>query len=788
MKKITLIVALLISTSLFAQTQKHESTNVGKQRLDSLVTPGMQKFAFDYDNNGNLITENQYMWGGSAWTPTLQISSTYDGNGNLTKESSRLWDNGTWTPPLAEITYTYDNNGNLTEKTSENPGGKSKIEYEYDNHENLTTETHYEWKNDGWEATEKFEYTYTNGNLMEKINYKWDGTWDLFAKDEFEYDNGGNQLLITSYLWDNGWIVSRKTEFTRKSNGYPLTSNAYTWDEGNSVWENQLKSEYTYDDNENLETQNTFWWFFGSWFPSGNFSYTYDLSYSNSDIIAPSRIKQEVYWTLSNNKAIESASSFSTTTLYYSTITEAPIYHNDDKEGLRAFLRQPSAWSGKINAQLLGLEISDTLNWQTQEEWVEKVEGLTWDLENPFFSSIAKIEKTTRSKGERTSIINFDRGALKSKQSKDLPKRLTTIGLDNEWFNLGLAGHLDCTKWPELWFLICIGNKWNDDGEPTNMLTSIDVGNNPNLLALYVNNNLLTALDVSGCPFLVEMWLDNNQLTTLDVSNNPILMSLWVPENQLTTLTLGPSLIELVTCDNLLTTLDLSNSPDLESVLCHENSLTSLDVSNNPNLIELSADLNYFLFSTIPTEILSMEIYYIAPQKTISGGEVNYQAGIDLTAEYSIEGNTTQFSWFEVIGSNEQPITLSNTNGLFSLTENHIGKRLRCKMTNATFPDFKDNNVLVYEVVITGTPSGIAAFQTANLKLYPNPTTDKFFIEYGDLKQPVIKIYNVSGQEVLNQTIPANSEINVSHLQNGVYNVVVLSEGKVVGNSKIVKK
>ena len=61
----------------------------------------------------------------------------------------------------------------------------------------------------------------------------------------------------------------------------------------------------------------------------------------------------------------------------------AQTYHEDDKERLRMFLRQASEEEGKINAEQLGLVIADTLNWQTDEEWVAKTANLIWNNESP---------------------------------------------------------------------------------------------------------------------------------------------------------------------------------------------------------------------------------------------------------------------------------------------------------------------------------------------------------------------------------------------------------------------
>jgi hypothetical protein len=43
------------------------------------------------------------------------------------------------------------------------------------------------------------------------------------------------------------------------------------------------------------------------------------------------------------------------------------------------------------------------------------------------------------------------------------------------------------------------------------------------------------------------------------------------------------------------------------------------------------------------------------------------------------------------------------------------------------------------------------------------------------------------GKEIFAQLINGKTEINISHLSKGIYNISVFSEGRVIGNSKIVK-
>ncbi|MDR0814967.1 MAG: hypothetical protein LBN37_04345 [Bacteroidales bacterium] len=124
----------------------------------------------------------------------------------------------------------------------------------------------------------------------------------------------------------------------------------------------------------------------------------------------------------------------------------AQNYHESDKAALRAFLRQPSATAGEINAQRLGLAVADTLIWTTNEDWVAQVAGLTWNA-------------TT-------------------------PKRVTRI----IWSLEGVAGSLNLNGCTELTDLNC----------GVNQLTALDVSNNTALGYLECYGNQLTALDVSN--------------------------------------------------------------------------------------------------------------------------------------------------------------------------------------------------------------------------------------------------------------------------------------------------
>ncbi len=77
----------------------------------------------------------------------------------------------------------------------------------------------------------------------------------------------------------------------------------------------------------------------------------------------------------------------------------------------------------------------------------------------------------------------------------------------------------------------------------------------------------------------------------------------------------------------------------------------------------------------------------------------------------------------------------------------------------------------------------------ANLKVYPNPSTGKFAVQWNEITgNSVLKIYNVLGEEVKSMELTGNAnEVDLSSSPNGVYFYKVLSSNsELIGRGKIV--
>jgi hypothetical protein len=92
-----------------------------------------------------------------------------------------------------------------------------------------------------------------------------------------------------------------------------------------------------------------------------------------------------------------------------------------------------------------------------------------------------------------------------------------------------------------------------------------------------------------------------------------------------------------------------------------------------------------------------------------------------------------------------------------------------------------------FDNVSYGTALGINDFNENSFKMYPNPATNDLTVS-GLSTIENVAVYNLLGQEVINKRPNSNEvTLDVSNLQNGVYIIKTLSDGK-IASSKFVKE
>jgi murein DD-endopeptidase MepM/ murein hydrolase activator NlpD len=90
--------------------------------------------------------------------------------------------------------------------------------------------------------------------------------------------------------------------------------------------------------------------------------------------------------------------------------------------------------------------------------------------------------------------------------------------------------------------------------------------------------------------------------------------------------------------------------------------------------------------------------------------------------------------------------------------------------------------------IINCLPAGVpeSVDPTATLRIFPNPSADKFSVEVGNLRPLIIQIYNVLG-ELIYETRNSVSEIDLSSQPKGYYNLRMLT-AETVYNRKLILK
>ncbi len=301
-----------------------------------------------------------------------------------------------------------------------------------------------------------------------------------------------------------------------------------------------------------------------------------------------------------------------------------------------------------------------------------------------------------------------------------------------------------------------------------NNLTSLDASNNTNLTWLSCSSNSLTSLDISNNTNLTKLYCYSNSLTSLYVSNNTELTTLSCFTNSLTAIDISKNtnLTTLSCSTNSLTSLDISNNTNLRSLYCDDNSLSTLDVSNNTELEILKCQNNKLTFASLPITY----IYEYAPQanfeiidNVIVGGT------IDLSSQYSINSNITNYAWKTESGTwltegEDYEIINGVTTFLKSQSE-----PVYCEMSNASFPDFTGDDIFKTTLTNVTIANGIdEATETINTKIY---SSDNSIIVKTDT-QSHITVFDISGKIMADKYIGEGVN-SISGINNGVYIVKV---------------
>ena len=425
-------------------------------------------------------------------------------------------------------------------------------------------------------------------------------------------------------------------------------------------------------------------------------------------------------------------------------ITVAQTLNVNETDKLKQFLALESVESGKKNYQQLGIQSLETMDWS-------KINGLVWNVNGRLDSLTWNNKKL----GGNLNLSDF----AELRYILCVFNGITSINVTGctvlryfDCFNNNLTS-VDVSTNINLEWICC---RWQNTS-----LKEIDLTHNPKLYHFCGTGNEFELMDLSKNPELEDFFCAATRLKKIDVSKNLKLKRVYLRGNQLTELDFSkhPELETLTCYDNQLETLDVSGCPKLKSLLAYNNNLKGLKI-DYIDMDELQCQNNCMTFSTLP-KLKSCGNFVYADQKPIIIKTLSNI--VDVSSEYNINGNLTEFFWVDGI------VPIEQKGGVF--TFNSSANNFDFWAVNATsFPGLiVKYAVELYATVSVDTLQDIDMYANGN-RLYIK-TNNALTVAIYTISGALVGQFSISEGE---QVIPLLKGIYIVRLNNGMVRKIMI--------------
>lgn len=227
------------------------------------------KDEYEYYTEGERKTWTFYRWASEQWKGNERYSYDYNEEGKLNERVYWSFTDSTWTPNYKTI-YEYDSLGrNLRDISQNYSNGEWKNssvgEYEYDSIGRKDSENWSVWRDSVWEPNWSRFYIYdSTDRIFQIIIYYWPPESGTDIRITYYYNNAG---LIDSALnekrQDTIWLNNYRTIYTYDEKDNKILELDEIWKSG--AWENYCRDMYEYDENENITLFHMQIWNDGAW-------------------------------------------------------------------------------------------------------------------------------------------------------------------------------------------------------------------------------------------------------------------------------------------------------------------------------------------------------------------------------------------------------------------------------------------------------------------------------------------------------------------------------------------
>lgn len=186
------------------------------------------------------------------------------------------------------------------------------------------------------------------------------------------------------------------------------------------------------------------------------------------------------------------------------------------------------------------------------------------------------------------------------------------------------------------------------------------------------------------------------------------------------------------------------------------------------------------------SEFWSISFFTFALEKS-SRTDYEYNASGDISTETTSSWNSTNETWDEeerevyTYGNlNFSDITFPYLAQLFGNNDEFGGTFNKAPAESNTYEKIDGNwkNTDRTTFYYSGGPStNVSSYELTRIYMYPNPASDRVSFSWTDnTVQLNLRIYNVTGTNVIDRTINSNNPVSVAHLKQGIY-LIKLNKG-----------
>jgi len=308
-----------------------------------------------------------------------------------------------------------------------------------------------------------------------------------------------------------------------------------------------------------------------------------------------------------------------------------------------------------------------------------------------------------------------------------------------------------------------------------NLITELDFSHNPDIHDIDCYNNHISTLDLTDLTNLFVLDCGYNQMTSLTVTGSA-LRNLSCNDNLLTTIDLSTNddMLRLECRGNQLTSLDISNMGDLWLLICKNNLLTSLNLCANNSLVDMDISHNPPLSELIlPNEPCAhkgdMEgkgINADLSQLNISYTSLTSINILDFEKLVNLNVSATKLDSLDVSDNiNLQYLNTSGTNlGCIQVNQDQL---------NSIPAGWVKDESTVYATDCSAVSVRDRVTEHESLRIFMDPTTGMLNIRT-DYPVDFVEIYSLTGQKLLRITSGFET-ISIGNLNPGIYLVKVVS-------------